>query len=444
MFVDQAQVPQLLEPVRIVTRQFDCRLALDDGPLQLQTGRQADRLAAFEQFAKDLAGISRRPLEPERPQHLSNLGARYLHANDALSVFGRDADNAQLGVVFGLQFLPQRNDRPGNNADFARFNFRHQAVLPNPPGSSLIGADHTISRVQLLLADIGSSRPSRFPHRVCRERSPVGRIGVPSGLKRQNEIAPGLVTKEGAVVRFAQPVGPFEGNFVARPVDLQGIEDRLSARDLVAMDHRGRFGHPDGKGLDVGHALIEGAARFGVAHRLVEQVREVVEQGVLLFNFKGQNAVEKPGNVVLIFLADSFNAILDHQQPDVPKRLPGIFEASHSFLCQYPLIEQAQGRFALLGLEVVSCPVAIVGGSSISFGQCPKAGEPARNGRAEAFLAAKFRAQEHILGRLGLVAAMGAAEALHLLVGAPAQLKRDVNPPLMIAGAIRSMERNSK
>src|SRR6266481_3060685 len=88
LLVDQSQDSQLLKSIRIVAFDFDGSFLLKRGCFQAETRYQSEWFATLHKLVKDLPGIRLRTVQPESPQYLSNLTARYLHAHNPLPVFG--------------------------------------------------------------------------------------------------------------------------------------------------------------------------------------------------------------------------------------------------------------------------------------------------------------------------------------------------------------------
>jgi hypothetical protein len=118
------------------------------------------------------------------------------------------------------------------------------------------------------------------------------------------------MAEESAMFESTQPVGAFEGNLVARPVHLQCVEHGFRPGDMVGVDHDRRLRHADGQRLDIGYALVKGARRSGIAHRLVEQIGKIIEQRILLLNLQSENPIEKSWDVALVVLPNPFPAVL--------------------------------------------------------------------------------------------------------------------------------------
>src|SRR5258708_5405655 len=87
------------------------------------------------------------------------------------------------------------------------------------------------------------------------------------------------------------------------------------------MNDNRRLCHSYCQRPDIRDPFIEGPTGLGIPDGLVKQVSEIVEQCVLFFDVKGEDAVEETRNVILIFLADFLNSIPNDKQSDVPQGL---------------------------------------------------------------------------------------------------------------------------
>ena len=67
-----------------------------------------------------------------------------------------------------------------------------------------------------------------------------------------------------------------------------------------------------------------------------------------------------------------------------PERL---LQAGHTFAGENAPVEETECSPAFLSFEVVSCPISVISGRAVAFGQRPEARQPTGNGRTEALLA---------------------------------------------------------
>src|SRR5260370_2455672 len=151
-------------------------------PFQLQLAYKVELLAAIEHSLEHGSGIGQRPPESKGSENLSNLGARYLHSDNPSCVHRTHAHDPQFGVTLGLHFLPKGDDRAGDDVDLFGFDGWRGSVMPVPPRTRFIGANHAVLLVQLLLPDVRSPRRLRLPNRIGRTRAAIRGIGVPACL----------------------------------------------------------------------------------------------------------------------------------------------------------------------------------------------------------------------------------------------------------------------
>jgi hypothetical protein len=59
---------------------------------------------------------------------------------------------------------------------------------------------------------------------------------------------------------------------------------RLCAGDFVGVNDARTLRDPNCEGFDVGYSLVKRSVRFRISHSLIEQVSEVIKEGVLLLN----------------------------------------------------------------------------------------------------------------------------------------------------------------
>ena len=84
---------------------------------------------------------------------------------------------------------------------------------------------------------------------------------------------------------------------------------RLRICDFVGMYYALRLRDPNRQSFDVGYSLVKCAVSLCVTNGLIEQVREVVKQCVLVLNVECQDAVKEPRHVVEILFPYFFAAV---------------------------------------------------------------------------------------------------------------------------------------
>src|SRR5215831_602021 len=186
------------------------------------------------------------------------------------------------------------------------------------------------------------------------------------------------------VLCFVEADG-FAGN-----VDFQGVVGGLCLGDVVGVDNARSVGHSNGEGFDVGDAFIKGAVGLGVADCLVEEIRIMIEERVLLLNCERKDSVKKSGDVEKIVFADFLTTVaINNEQADVAQGLAWVAQAWHvSAFDNTPQSETECGA-AFFSFKIVLSEIAAVGATAVAFGQGSEATEPAGNRGAESFLSAE-------------------------------------------------------
>src|ERR1044071_1175410 len=142
----------------------------------------------------------------------------------------------------------------------------------------------------------------------------------------------------------------------------------LGLRDFVGMHYARRLCNPNRERLYIGDSFIKSAISFGVSHRLIKQLREMVKQCVLLLNVQRQYAIEKSRHVVEIILPYFFDSVtVANKQTYVTQSLTRVSESRHVAAFDYTPQHQAQSRASFLRFEVVFGEVATVSTSPVAF-----------------------------------------------------------------------------
>src|SRR5258708_29613335 len=111
------------------------------------------------------------------------------------------------------------------------------------------------------------------------------------------------------------------------------------------MHYALRFGDADCQRLYVGHSLVKGAISFGIAHGLIEQVNEVIEQRILVVNVEGQYSVKESRHVVQILFPHFLASVaVTNKEANIAQGLTRLAESWDIAAFDDPSQHQTQSR----------------------------------------------------------------------------------------------------
>ncbi len=168
---------------------------------------------------------------------------------------------------------------------------------------------------------------------------------------------------------------------VGLEIGVQGNDFSDCASRLVLAHHLPAFEFNIRCALDVGYAIIEGAALLFKLNDLTEVGVEKVKQCILPVNIQAQHTVQEAGHIDHILLFDLLPVLRLLQQTHVTEGLLWIIQAWNLYLVQHRFVGDTKRRFPLRSLIVVLCNVPRAGCILLALGQSPDRSQPSANGR---------------------------------------------------------------
>src|SRR5260370_34372466 len=160
--------------------------------------------------------------------------------------------------------------------------------------------------------------------------------------------------------------------------------------DFVGMHYALRLRYPNRKRFDIGYTFVKCAIRLRIPHSLIERVKEVVKECVLVIHVEGQYAVKESRHVVEVVFAYFFAPVaVAYKQANIAQRLTGIRESWDIAAFDNAPEHETQSGSAVFRLKVVLSEIAAIVTSPVAFRQCPQPAKPPSDPRAKPCLTAK-------------------------------------------------------